>query len=87
MIYLINKILSHNFILKLPKFRKVIQILKITFIPTKLKKLPIMPHPIIYSYKNQLKYINFFFKKNKQSSFVNCKDLDKILKKNFKKKF
>ena len=85
MIYLINKIFSLNFILKLPKFRKVVQIFNITFIPTKLKKLPIKPHPIIYSYKNQLKYINFFFEKNKQSSFVNCKDLDEILEKKFKK--
>ena len=80
---LINLLFSYKLIYKIPRSRKFTQLLKLTFIPTKLKKLPKTPHPIFYSEYKQVKYIERFNKYKIQTSFSTCKDLIKILKKRF----
>ena len=81
--FIVNFFLKVDFLLKIPRFRKIIQILNISFIPTNLKKLPALPHPIMFNYNKQHSYINYFLQNKKQISFMTCKDLIEILKSKF----
>ena len=83
---LLNYILFPNALLRIPKFRKIQQILNINFIPTNLKNLPENNHPILFSSNKQIEYLRKFEKSQKQTSFMTCSYLIELLKEKFDSK-
>ena len=84
----LNNFLSKDFTKFFPKTvnRKLLRRYKIFFVPTKLKTLPRNFYPISTNLKEQISIVENYNPKNKLVRFNTKMDMDKFLKKLFKKK-